>query len=189
MKETHCRYCEKPLSVLTRLAGDKEFCSKEHRQLYLREHSQAALARLIESEEEEERKRGGKKTRASTRERMFPLPDPVVAAEPVAPQPSSAPALAVTVVESVGDRDVRMAGIPRWRPILIRPPAARMEDGLELAGPGSFLYRPPAPAAAESPWGADRSRIRAVTFPRIAPRMRYLEECLRRTERLGFSTP
>ena len=184
MKEFHCRYCEKPISMLTRLTGDKEFCSKEHRQIYLREHSQAALARLIEVEEQDDRKRNRSKAKAG--DRIIPLPDPP--RTDVAPPPMAAP-LVLAVSGERGRDEVRATTQPRWRPMLTRPAVERMQEELDLTGSGAFLYREPAIAPAEFPWGSDRKRIRAVTFPRIAPRMKYLEECLRRTDRLGFSPP
>jgi hypothetical protein len=49
VSEQQCLYCEKPLSFLTRLTGDREFCSKEHRRLYQEQHSGLALARLLEN--------------------------------------------------------------------------------------------------------------------------------------------
>jgi hypothetical protein len=187
VKEFLCRHCDKPISMLTRLAGEKEFCCKEHRQIYLSEHSQAALARLIQAEEQDDRRRNRSGSKGPMRERLIPLPEPVAEPEDTPPPMAAVIMLAVGGAKSVGE--AKAPGQPRWRPILIRPAAACMEEGLDLVGPGEFLYRDPAIAAAEFPWGAERNRIRAVTFPRIAPRMRYLEDCLRRTERLGFSPP
>src|SRR5437868_13815421 len=46
----HCLYCDRPLALLKRLTGDSEFCSKEHRKIYQKEHNQLALARLMESQ-------------------------------------------------------------------------------------------------------------------------------------------
>src|SRR5438128_1838520 len=46
----HCLYCDRPLALLKRLTGDGEFCSKEHRKIYQKEHNQLALARLMESQ-------------------------------------------------------------------------------------------------------------------------------------------
>src|SRR5437868_19329 len=46
----HCLYCDRPLALLKRLTGDSEFCSKEHRKIYQKEHNQLALARLLESQ-------------------------------------------------------------------------------------------------------------------------------------------
>src|ERR1700747_2282256 len=45
-----CLYCDRPLALLKRLTGDGEFCSKEHRKIYQKEHNQLALARLLESQ-------------------------------------------------------------------------------------------------------------------------------------------
>src|SRR5438477_8744224 len=45
-----CLYCDRPLALLKRLTGDGEFCSKEHRKIYHKEHNQLALARLLEAQ-------------------------------------------------------------------------------------------------------------------------------------------
>src|SRR6266576_531448 len=45
-----CLHCDRPLALLKRLTGDGEFCSKEHRKIYQREHNELALARLLESQ-------------------------------------------------------------------------------------------------------------------------------------------
>src|SRR5262245_10582000 len=45
-----CLYCDKPLALLKRLRGDTEFCSKEHRAVYQKEHNQLALARLLQAQ-------------------------------------------------------------------------------------------------------------------------------------------
>lgn len=50
MAELHCLYCERPLDLFARLTGDKEFCCKEHRRIYQQEHSQLALARLLQAQ-------------------------------------------------------------------------------------------------------------------------------------------
>jgi hypothetical protein len=44
-----CLYCDRPLALLKRLTGDGEFCSKEHRRIYQKEHNQLGLARLLEA--------------------------------------------------------------------------------------------------------------------------------------------
>src|SRR5882762_5826347 len=46
----HCLYCDRPLALLKRLTGDGEFCSKEHRKIYQKEHNQLGLARLLEAQ-------------------------------------------------------------------------------------------------------------------------------------------
>lgn len=45
-----CLYCDRPLALIKRLTGDGEFCSKECRKNYQREHNQLALARLLETQ-------------------------------------------------------------------------------------------------------------------------------------------
>src|SRR5205807_9341081 len=50
VSQMHCLYCDRPLALLKRLTGDGEFCSKEHRKIYQKEHNQLALARLLEAQ-------------------------------------------------------------------------------------------------------------------------------------------
>ena len=50
MAELRCRFCEKPLALMTRLAGDREFCSKEHRRNYQQRDNQLALERLLQAQ-------------------------------------------------------------------------------------------------------------------------------------------
>lgn len=50
MSQMLCLYCDRPLALLKRLTGDGEFCSKEHRRIYQKEHNQLGLARLLESQ-------------------------------------------------------------------------------------------------------------------------------------------
>src|SRR5882762_8927956 len=51
-----CLYCDRPLALLKRLTGDGEFCSKEHRKIYQKEHNQLALARLLDYQPGKNRK-------------------------------------------------------------------------------------------------------------------------------------
>lgn len=57
LPELHCLYCERPLALLHRLTGDKEFCSKDHRRLYMKEHGELALSRLLQSRPQAEAKK------------------------------------------------------------------------------------------------------------------------------------
>jgi hypothetical protein len=66
----HCLYCDRPLALLKRLTGDGEFCSKEHRKIYQREHSQLALARLLEAQPN-----AGAKARPARAPASQPLPE------------------------------------------------------------------------------------------------------------------
>jgi len=50
VSQMRCLYCDRPLALLKRLTGDGEFCPKEHRKIYQKEHNQLALARLLESQ-------------------------------------------------------------------------------------------------------------------------------------------
>src|SRR5713226_1241140 len=71
-----CLYCDRPLALLKRLTGDGEFCSKEHRKIYQKEHNQIALARLLDAQP----KNNQKTKRAGIQQNRD---DP----EPAAPQP------------------------------------------------------------------------------------------------------
>src|SRR5262249_31982221 len=53
----HCLYCDRPLALLKRLTGDGEFCSKEHRRIYQKEHNQLALARLLDAQPNNDNKK------------------------------------------------------------------------------------------------------------------------------------
>jgi hypothetical protein len=80
----HCLYCDRPLALLKRLTGDGEFCSKEHRKIYQKEHNQLALARLLESQP----KPKGKQRPSPPEDRQPPAP---VAAPPPVPEPVREP--------------------------------------------------------------------------------------------------
>src|SRR5258708_2997018 len=76
-----CLYCDRPLALLKRLTGDGEFCSKEHRRIYQKEHNQLALARLLDAAQPNNNK---KPLRPGIQ------PDRAAPA-PAAPQPKPAP--------------------------------------------------------------------------------------------------
>src|SRR5260221_6669454 len=76
-----CLYCDRPLALLKRLTGDGEFCSKEHRRIYQKEHNQLALARLLDAAQPSNNKKP-----------LRPVIQPDRAAPaPAAPQPAPAP--------------------------------------------------------------------------------------------------
>jgi len=79
VSQMQCLYCDRPLALLKRLTGDGEFCSKEHRKIYQKEHNQLALARLLESQPGPR----GKLLRTDKAENDKPQP---AAAPPVAPR-------------------------------------------------------------------------------------------------------
>ena len=107
----HCLYCDRPLALLKRLTGDGEFCSKEHRKIYQREHNQLALERLLETQPASNKKAGPRKSKYDTPEAV-PTPSVEAPAERL-PDPagflSSYPeeAMAVAVVR-------RLTGDPRF---------------------------------------------------------------------------
>src|SRR5258705_13882133 len=90
----HCLYCDRPLALLKRLTGDGEFCSKEHRKIYQREHNQLALERLLQAQPAPNRKSAAsqsKKDGISPAKAAPPKPAPV----PLPPDPEeSLPQLA-----------------------------------------------------------------------------------------------
>src|SRR5436190_577023 len=51
-----CLNCDRSLALLKRLTGDGEFCSKECRKVYQREHNQLGLERLLENQPASNRK-------------------------------------------------------------------------------------------------------------------------------------
>jgi hypothetical protein len=94
--ELHCLYCERPLALLHRLTGDKEFCSKDHRRQYMKEHGELALTRLLESRPKvaakaEPTKRSGSILGLSLRDET-PAEPPTVTTLPSSP-PAKPPAL------------------------------------------------------------------------------------------------
>ena len=76
----HCLYCDRPLALLKRLTGDGEFCSKEHRKIYQKEHNQLALARLLEAQP------SNKGKRPILEPRVAAAPQPVAKPEPRQPE-------------------------------------------------------------------------------------------------------
>src|SRR5947209_9617950 len=84
-----CLYCDRPLALLKRLTGDGEFCSKEHRKIYQREHNQLALERLLEAQPVANRKSAASQ---SKRDAISPAkaapPKPAPVALPPEPEES-----------------------------------------------------------------------------------------------------
>ena len=76
----HCLYCDRPLALLKRLTGDGEFCSKEHRRIYQKEHNQLALARLLDAQpnnDNQKPKRPGIQQNRVNPAQVAPQPAPV----------------------------------------------------------------------------------------------------------------
>ena len=146
----HCLYCDRPLALLKRLTGDGEFCSKEHRKIYQKEHNQLALARLLESQPGP-RGKSLRSTNAPNAQNAKPEP---VAAKPVAApvkegagrQPERADFILEFLPETIAVSDVdRSTGVRRvWteRPVLEESPAANSGPKPKTA---DFLAGSPAP--------------------------------------------
>jgi hypothetical protein len=116
----HCLYCDRPLALLKRLTGDGDFCSKEHRKIYQREHNQLALERLLETQPASNKKAGPRKSQSDI-PGASPISSLKASAEPV-PEPadflSSYPleAAAVFGLRKVTG-DPRFVGVaPAWGP-------------------------------------------------------------------------
>ena len=127
MSQMHCLYCDRPLALLKRLTGDGDFCSKEHRRIYQREHNQLALERLLEAQPASNRKGAGSKLDREVPAAPLPPPPPVEAPRERGPEPagfvSSYPqdASAVSgVLRLTGDpRFIEV--VPPWRESQPRP--------------------------------------------------------------------
>src|SRR6266516_7042481 len=77
-----CLYCDRPLALLKRLTGDGEFCSKEHRKIYQREHNQLALERLLETQPGANRKASPSPPKRNIPVYVEPEPEPETFPEP-----------------------------------------------------------------------------------------------------------
>src|SRR5882724_9309733 len=107
----HCLYCDRPLALLKRLTGDGQFCSKEHRKIYQKEHNQLALARLLETQSNNNSK-GKRAGDAPSVRASPPVPPPAAKREEGHPQragfiPESFPEVRAT---SDGNRSNRSSG-------------------------------------------------------------------------------
>src|SRR5260370_29627483 len=96
----HCLYCDRPLALLKRLTGDGEFCSKEHRKIYQKEHNQLALARLLESQPKPKGKQ--RLEPAESSQPAAPVAAPMAAPLPV-PEPVPEP-----IAEPVRKKEERL---------------------------------------------------------------------------------
>jgi hypothetical protein len=156
----HCLYCDRPLALLKRLTGDGEFCSKEHRKIYQREHSQLALARLLEASG------GGAKARPGKTAPPKREPEPPSVVEPAPAEPRQEPAGFFSYsLEAVAASDRLLStGVPRFKS---GTPVGSEAASLGAARPGPRV---------------------AVHFTQFPP-PRAVDGVIRRQERssLGFS--
>ena len=176
----HCLYCDRPLALLKRLTGDGEFCSKEHRKIYKKEHNQLALARLLESQP-------GPTARLGTNKAQNDKPEPAAAPRVATPvkeseqhQPERAGFISEFLPETgaVSDPD-RSTGVRR---VWAEPPVLG-ESQAATSGPqpktADFLAESPAsfPAGAGFPGKslldplAGRRQLTTAPRPEIAIRL------------------
>jgi hypothetical protein len=148
----HCLYCDRPLALLKRLTGDGEFCSKEHRKIYQREHSQLALQRLLEAQlgsagNSKTRPNATPTVKATPTVELEPPPPPVVVRAENQPEPAGF--LSDTFGASGGSGVVHSVGLPRLKggsPLWSKasPKAGRPGPGPKV---GVFLTEYPQPRA------------------------------------------
>ena len=110
MSQMRCLYCDRPLALLKRLTGDSEFCSKEHRKIYQKEHNQLALERLLASQPGPRGKLRPDKAENDKPEPAAALP----VARPVAPR--AVPPVAPPVKEREKGQPERAGFIPDFLP-------------------------------------------------------------------------
>lgn len=137
MPELHCLYCERPLALLHRLTGDKEFCSKDHRRLYMKEHGELALSRLLQSRPQAESKKSI--APGSIFGLNSPAPPVVEKAAPVPSRPQAAAA-----VPTPAKVVAKTSPLTRAVRILTTPPPAEGRE--EKAGGDSARNVEPVPA-------------------------------------------
>jgi hypothetical protein len=249
VKGQRCLYCDRPLDLLSRIRGDGEFCSREHRRIYQKEHSQLALQRLLQAQPMNSA--GARKAReqrhsaGALRQVVVPpiddvvseatpseagvlveeiLPDPAVleeslpegalaeqtapessAAESTAPEsvvaesavnePAKTPvmagflAMAIAEAEDTGGARGTDDSAPSWNPLPVHSGnGAGPAPGIEsFVVPGAFIRRQIQPIAPTA--STVQERLQALVSPVAGPQMRYLEDRLQRTERIGFCPP
>jgi hypothetical protein len=160
----HCLYCDRPLALLKRLTGDGEFCSKEHRKIYQREHSQLALARLLDAQHTGT---GNSKARAT----------------PVAPaklEPPAPPAMAVPAgnqPEPAGFISDTMEAVGRSGAVQ-SPYAPRLNAGSPVRGEAACLNA-----------GRPGPGPKAAVFFKEFPRPGAMDGAIRRQDRSAFRPP
>ncbi len=171
MNEPFCLYCDKPLTLLSRISGGgKDFCSREHRELYERERTELGLTRLVQSlgEEPSEPEKGP----GALSPGALPMPDPRPA--------GFLPALAVQAAQGSGTP--RPEDTPRWQTVQGRVVGRRAaEPGLQVET--RYLTHRMRTAAYDLARDDAGGRIRPVEFPPIEPRIGYLERTMLRRPR------
>lgn len=155
-----CLYCDRPLALLKRLTGDGEFCSKDHRKVYQQEHSQRALARLLEAQQ------GGGNGKAR--------PGAPLAAKPEPPLPPPPPPVVVP-----GENQPKPAGYLPDKFVGIGASGAVQSVGLPRLWGGSPVWGTTATAKAGRPGPTPKAGVFVAEFPRP----RAMDSALRRQDR------
>jgi hypothetical protein len=159
----HCLYCDRPLALLKRLTGDGEFCSKEHRKIYQREHSQLALARLRDAQHAGT---GNSKARPTQAPPAKLEPPPPAMAVPVGNLPEPAGFISENMEALGGSGAVRS------------PYAPRLDTGSPVRGGAAFLDA-----------GRPRPGPKAAVFFTEFPRPGAMDGAIRRPDRSTFRPP
>jgi len=179
----HCLYCDRPLALLKRLTGDGEFCSKEHRKIYQREHNQLALERLLETQPGANRKAP---TPPKQKVPVYVEPEPEPIPELLAPEPE------VFEPEPAAPVAAATENLPELAEFLSSsyPPDAEV-DPLLLRSTGDPRFPEAVPvttsARSEEEWKRLKSpQPKAAVFHAESPQPLGLDGGIRRPEALGF---
>ncbi|MFN0170231.1 MAG: hypothetical protein ACKV22_27745 [Bryobacteraceae bacterium] len=169
MNEPLCLYCDKPLTLLSRISGGgKDFCSREHRELYERERPELGLTRLVQSLGED-RATESERGQASVAPGAMPMPDPRPA--------GFLPALSVEAAQGSGAP--RPEDTPRWQTVQGGRIVGRRTADPGLQVETRYLTHRIRMAAFDLNEDA-AVRIRPIEFPPDEPRIGYLERSMLR---------
>jgi hypothetical protein len=127
VSQNRCLHCDRPLAFLKRLTGDGEFCSKEHRKIYQREHNELALARLLEAQPSSSRR-----TERQPQEKAPPAVKPASAKQPPQRVPPPAGYLSEYPREAAAMSGLRFTGDPRFA--AASPARKETKSGAKSAG-------------------------------------------------------
>ena len=179
----HCLYCDRPLALLKRLTGDGEFCSKEHRKIYQREHNQLALERLLETQPASNRKTPPNPPKRSVP--AFVEPEP----EPIAPD---SPAFESFAAEPADPGSAPTENLPDLAEFLASWPQESAVEARVLQFTGDPILKAGAPIstgiASEAEWKHIRSpQPKTAQFHSESPQPQALDGAIRHPETAGFA--